>query len=59
MAVSPMVRAERLVVTLTEEDVWGIRLMSPEIHDAAALHQLPRVKSVCKHGGRMLITFIT
>lgn len=36
-----------------------LHLMSHEIHDAAALYQLPQVKAVCKHGGWMLIRFMT
>lgn len=34
------------------------RLMSHEIHDAAALYQLPQVEAVCKHCGWMLIRFM-
>lgn len=59
MVVCPLVRAKRPVVTLTKGDVWGFRLMSHEIHDLSALYQLPPVKAVCKHRGRMLIKFIT
>lgn len=35
-----------------------VGLMSPEIHDTKALHWLPLVKAVCKHGGWTLSRFI-
>lgn len=57
----------RVLCSLAEDDgrdanrgrCMELHLMSREIHDAAALHQLPPVKAVCIHSGRTLIRFIT
>lgn len=52
-------KSRNAVCDVNRRRYMGLHLISHEIHDAAALYQMPLVKAGCKHSGWTLIRFIT